>query len=331
MRFDEAADQFLTDWASYGRLNSKHTLAAYRIALTALSEEVGNRDPRTVGRNDIKRTLARWSHPNTQAARRAALNSFFKWAMQEDLRKDNPVDQTTPPKKRDPKVYRLTLDEIQILVDACQTTRESRAIHLGLFAGFRNAEMCGLTGRDFEREGSIRVVGKGDRERWVPVLTDLLPTCQEIRHNVQVDEYVFPGRGRAGQPVTTHGMRKIVERVVKRAGLSERITPHTLRHGFGDHIARYAGMRNAQFLLGHKSVGTTQIYMDKPTLDELRASVAGASFLLPPAESAVQPMGDLERSLIGGIESANSRKAFGRVLTRLRADLSPIVEDMRNV
>jgi site-specific recombinase XerD len=328
MKLDTAVDQFLTDWQSYGRINSPATIAAYRYALKCLSEDVSNRDPRTIGRQDIKRTLARWPHPNTQALRRAALNSFFKWTMQEGIRKDNPVDQTTPPKKRDPQVYRLTLEEVHRLATATITHRERWAIHLGLYAGFRNAEICTLKGRDFQRQGFVRVVGKGNRERWVPVIADLQPVWNEIHLAVDLDDYVFPGKRwrdpgnntiqkNAKRPMSTDGMRKLVHRVVNRAGLNARVTPHTLRHAFGDHIARYAGIRNAQSLLGHKDIGTTQVYMNKPTLDELTAAVAGMSFRLPLENKVPQgPNGSNARE--SALSGSRTVEDFGRMLMALR-------------
>lgn len=339
MKFDAAVDEFIHDWQSYGRINSPNTERAYREDLTVLSTVVNNRDPRTLGRNDIKKALALQPNPNSQARRRAAYNSFCKWLMQEGIRKDNPVDQTVPPKKRQPQVHRLTLAEINELLAACNNQKERWVFHLGLFGGFRNAEMRHLTGSDFRRTGLIRVMGKGQRERFVPVLEDLQPTWQEIAAIVPDDRWVLPGgrwsdpgrnttQKNAEKPISSPALGKLVGRVVDRAGLTGRITPHTLRHGFGDHIARYAGMRNAQFLLGHKDIGTTQIYMDKPTLDELTASVAGMSFRLPPTDNPPHPAPDVERPLIGGIRRSADAKAFAAVLVRLRGDLEPVARQL---
>jgi site-specific recombinase XerD len=99
MKFDAAVDEFLAEYTTAGRINSKNTLAAYRYALECLGKDCGNRDPRTIGRNDVKKTLARWPGANTQRARRAAIVAFFDWAMEEGYRKDNPARQTRRPKK----------------------------------------------------------------------------------------------------------------------------------------------------------------------------------------------------------------------------------------
>jgi site-specific recombinase XerD len=108
MKFDRAVDLFLDDYTTAGRINSRNTVAAYRYALERLGEDCGNRDPRTIGREDVKRTLARWQGANTQRARRAAIVAFFDWAMEEGYRKDNPARQTRRPKKAPTNVYRLT-------------------------------------------------------------------------------------------------------------------------------------------------------------------------------------------------------------------------------
>ncbi len=69
--------------------------------------------------------------------------------------------------------------------------------------------------------------------------------------------------------------------VARAAGIQAHIHPHLLRHAYGDHIARHAGMRHAQFLLGHAGIATTETYVGKPTLEDLASSVAGFSFSLP--------------------------------------------------
>ena len=74
-----------------GRLNSTSSERGYRSTLVAHAEDVGNRDPAYISRDDVKRTLRRWPHPNTQGTNRSKLVSFYDWAMEEGLRKDNPA------------------------------------------------------------------------------------------------------------------------------------------------------------------------------------------------------------------------------------------------
>jgi integrase/recombinase XerC len=293
VKFSEAVDLYVGDMKAQGRIGSPRTERSYRGCLDSHADDVGNRDPRYTNRDDVKRTLRRWANPNTQRVRRAVLVSFYDWTMEEGLRKDNPARQTRSPRRRPTKVYRLTGHETARLLDAAIGTRERRVIFLGICAGLRNAELRGLQGRHFQREGWVWVsedIAKGHRERWVPVLPDLVDVVHDIRTSVHADEYVLPaerwrdpGQNRVRtdlklHPCSSQALRSLVMRVAKRAGIQQHIHPHVMRHAFGDHVARYAGMRNAQFLLGHATVGTTETYVGEPTLDELAASVRGLGF-----------------------------------------------------
>src|SRR4051812_3006738 len=151
MRLTTAIDRFETDMRSQGRLNSDASVRAYRSSLRSHAEDVKNRDPRYTNRHDVKRTLARWSNPNSQRTRRAHLVSFYDWLMEEGYRKDNPARQTRPPKSRRTEVYRMTRDEAAQVLAAARGTRELRAIFLGICAGLRSAELRGLQGRYFQR------------------------------------------------------------------------------------------------------------------------------------------------------------------------------------
>src|SRR5215208_2012941 len=96
---------------SQGRMNSPATERDYRYCLIRHAEDVENRDPTYTNRDDVKRTLRRWAHPNSQSKYRSVLVAFYDWAMEEGLRADNPARQTRRPKRRKPEVNRLTLEE----------------------------------------------------------------------------------------------------------------------------------------------------------------------------------------------------------------------------
>jgi integrase len=300
MKFSTAIDRFERDMRSQGRLNSPSSVRAYRASLLCHAEDVANRDPRYTAREDIKRTLARWPNPNSQRTRRAQLVSFYDWLMEEGYRKDNPARQTRPPRTRRPQVYRMTREEAVRMLGAASGTRERRAISLGICAGLRRAELLGLQGRHFERPGWVWIsadIAKGARERWVPVTPELLPVAEEIRADLERDDYALPAQrfrdpGRNSEkvdyrkrPSSPQALYHLVLRVGERAGISAPIHPHLLRHAFGDHIARHAGTRNAQFLLGHSGIGTTETYLADPTLDDLAASVADFSFDSAPEQT----------------------------------------------
>jgi integrase/recombinase XerD len=294
VRFTRAIDLFVADQRTAGRLNSDRSEVAYRATLTRHAEDVGNRDPATTNREDVKRTLSRWAHPNSQRTCRAHLVSFYRWAMEEGYRKDNPAEQTRRPKRRPPNVYRLTGDEVALMLDACVGRRERRAIYIGIFAGLRNQELRGLQGRHFSRRGFVWVspdIAKGGRERWVPVLPPLEPIIAEIREHLQHDDYVLsaqrwrdPGVNReqvslSKRPSSAQSLYYLVKRVASRAGITGRVHPHTLRHAFADQVARGTGdVRIAQWLLGHATLATTEAYLGQPPLEDLVAAVAGMTF-----------------------------------------------------
>jgi site-specific recombinase XerD len=153
VKFNLAIDLYLADMRSQGRLTSDGSERAYRDTLYLLGDEVSNRDPRTINRDDVKSVLRRWSHPNTQRKNRSVLVSFFDWLMEEGHRKDNPARQTRRPKTRPAEVYRLTLGEVTRMLTSARVTRERRAIFLGICAGLRNSELRGLQGHHFNRPG----------------------------------------------------------------------------------------------------------------------------------------------------------------------------------
>lgn len=289
MKFTDAIEAFIRDKRSEGRINSDRTEAGYRLTLESHAKDVGNRDPRTVGREDVKRTLLRWPHPNTQAYNRAVLVSFYRWTVQEGMRPFNPAEQTRPPRRRKPSVYRLTRAEAIRMMRAAHSARERRVVYLGLLAGARNEELRGMQRCHFERPGMVwfsEDIAKGAKERFVPVLAELRDVVAEILEHTATGEYVVPSRrsagGRApnvyrelpGTACATQSVIDIVVAVGQRAGIAARVKPHTLRHAFGDHVARQAGLRAAQAMLGHADVSTTEAtYTGGVTLDELAAAV----------------------------------------------------------
>jgi integrase/recombinase XerD len=293
MRFDEAIDLYIADMQAQGRLNSPSSVVGYRATLAAHGEDVGNRDPAYVGREDVKRTLRRWKNANTQGTNRSKLVSFYAWTMEEGRRKDNPAQQTRRPRRRPSAKSRLTEAEVCGILEAANGRRERRAIFLGACAGLRNAELRGLQGRHFARDGVVWVssdIAKGGRERTVPVTLDLVDVVEEIRANVAVDEYVLPAQRFRNPPTNTErqelrfqpsspqALIALVTRVAAHAGVATHVTPHDLRHAYAEHVARKADTRVAQHLLGHAHLGTTDAYLGRPRLDDMVAAVKDASY-----------------------------------------------------
>jgi site-specific recombinase XerD len=293
MRFDVAIDEYIADMRLQGRINSDATERNYRGTLYAHCDDVGNRDPGYTGREDVKRTLSRWPHANSRRKNRSILVSFYDWLVEEGMRPGNPARQTRRPKRRPTSVYRLSRQEAVGLLGAVMNARERRAIYLGLCAGLRSRELRGLQGRHFRRPGYVWVsadIAKGGRERWVPVADELVHIVADIRRQLADDDYVLPSQrwrdpginrqkfDKRKHPMSAKALWELVGRVGLRAGIRAHIHPHLLRHAYADHMARHAGVRNAQMLLGHADLATTEGYLGKPTLDELKAAVTGFAF-----------------------------------------------------
>lgn len=295
MRLDQAIDAFIADWRARGRMRSQHTELAYRRVLERHATDVANRDPSKTGRSDVKRTLGHWDPPSSSATRNhahAILRSFYDWAMQEELRRDNPARQILKAKHEEAQAYRMTRAETIALLEASKRDRRDRwTAHLGVLAGLRSQELRGLQGRHLMRDGWVWIsadIGKGAKERWVPVVAELQPIVAEIRTLItSPDHHVLPGRRSARPPgaavmvdaTVAQSASALYNRVVKlgrKAGIPGRVTPHTMRHAFGDLLARDAGPKAAQDAMGHANVQTTfGTYMDHLSLDELALAFSG--------------------------------------------------------
>jgi integrase/recombinase XerD len=292
VRFVRAIDLYIADQRAEGRINSPHTEREYRYVLARHAQDIDNRDPAYTNRDDVKRTLAHWTHPNTRSKHRSILLSFYEWMVEEGFRPTNPARQTKRPRRRQPKRYRLTRSETIAVLEAVRGVRERRATYLAVCAGLRRAELRGMQGRHFRRPGYVWVsadIGKGQQERWIPVIEDLEPIWREISANVADDEYVLPaqrfrdpGRNRerrdyALSPASYQAIWRLVKTVTGRAGIAGNVTPHTLRHAFCDHVARHAGLQVAQQAMGHANLSTTELYLSKPTLDEIAGAMSGVT------------------------------------------------------
>jgi site-specific recombinase XerD len=295
MSFTQVLNEYIADMRSQGRINSVNTERAYRAKLGKHGDDLGNANPRTATRQDVKTTLRRWNG-NTQKHGHAILSSFYKWCMEEGLRPDSPVMQVRSPKARQAQVYKMTQDEVLTLLrEADKEQRDRWMARLGVCAGLRAQELLGVQGRHFARPGWVWVsegIGKGMKERWIPVIQDLDDVAEEIRAVVSTYEFVLAPKKWRGQTngekgfyegfahdrqLTYPALHKITVALGKRAGIAGRVTPHTLRHAFGDYVARTAGIRVAQALMGHARITTTQRYTNDLSLDELAQAVQGLS------------------------------------------------------
>ena len=287
--FGKQVDEFVAEMRSAGRINSSGTERAYRDILGWHAEDCRQGDPRRTTTADVLATLGRWESRNTKRNRLAVLSSFYRWMVRRGRRRDNPCDRIDRPRRTDPDPPRLSRSEALALLDACETARERRVIFLGVLAGIRNQELRRLRGKHFGRQGITRItpdVGKGGHPRQVPWLPELVPVVEEIRANVGRDEYVVPAQRRDPQggvwydlpdtPCSGQAVWRLVKRVGDRAGVEG--NPHALRRAFADLVLAATGdVKLVQELLGHKSLGTTELYLSRKTLDALQSAVIGVT------------------------------------------------------
>ena len=209
----------------------------------------------------------------TQARILSGLKSFFKYLLMEDLLKDNPAELVDGPKigRKLPEV--LSIEEIDQLIAAIDLSKpegeRNRAMLETLYScGLRVSELTSLQlSNILEEEGFLRVLGKGDKERLVPIGSSALKYIsyyKERRRNHQEiaaefsDVLFLNNRGKA---LTRVMVFTIIKRLAQKAGIKKNISPHTFRHSFATHLVDGgADLRAVQEMLGHESITTTEIY-----------------------------------------------------------------------
>ena len=258
---------------------SPHTASAYaddfaRFARFA-ADEFGVTDPARVSRELVLCFQAaeaeRGIGARTQARRLSALRGLFRFAVAEGIVAETPLAELRQP--RQPRRLPSTPTERQVArlleaADATPTPFRDRALLEVLYgAGLRVTEATGLTlDRVFLRDRAVRVVGKGDRERLVPIGR---PAVRALERYIEAERPRLAGAGRRrevflsprGTPLTRQGVFLLVRRLADRAGFEVPLSPHGLRHAFATHLVeRGADLRVVQTLLGHASISTTEVY-----------------------------------------------------------------------
>jgi len=220
----------------------------------------------------LKTLRARDLSSRSQARALSALRSFYRFLQEEGLRADDPLLplQSPKPKRTLPKT--LSGLEVENLLeqprpDSPRGLRDAAMLEVLYAAGLRVSEIISLTLDQLELETQlIRTVGKGSKERLIPISSLALR---------RLEEYLASGRkpllqGRSapyvflnhrGRRLTRQGFWKILKQYGRQAGINRPISPHTLRHSFATHLLEGgADLRSIQTLLGHADISTTQIY-----------------------------------------------------------------------
>ena len=202
-------------------------------------------------------------HPHSVRREVAALRFFYV----KTLRRRYLVDDTPYPKvpRRLPTV--LTPEEVQRLIAAARTLTERAMLMVLYSTGLRNAELRHLQVRDIDSRAMLIHVShaKGGRDRYVPLSATLLATLREHWRWMKPNTWLFPGtlhNWRADRPITPKVVWDACRAAAARAGLTKRVSAHTLRHSFATHLLEAgADIRTIQLLLGHAQVRHTVIYL----------------------------------------------------------------------
>jgi integrase/recombinase XerD len=269
---DPVVDGFL---ALLAARRAERTVDAYRRDLADLATYLG-RSPTTAGSEEIERWLAdlraRGQAPSSIARRAAAARTFYRHLIALGLRDDNPAADVDLPRRRRRLPRSLSLGEVERLIEAANGTtprslRDRALIELLYGGGLRVGEAVALRRGDVDLEARlVRCVGKGDKERVVPLGAQAV---EALRRYLARGRPYLDRRHRAeiflnaqGGALTRAGAFLIVKRLAAKAGLDpERVHPHLLRHSFATHLLEGgADLRSVQEMLGHADLGTTEIY-----------------------------------------------------------------------
>ena len=255
---------------------SDNTLKAYRNDLCAFARWQQGRGAGllTAQTGDVHRYLAAQGDKSarTTARRLSSLRRFFQYQVREGRLPSEPTAGVASPRLGRPLPKSLTEAEVEALLQAPDVSTDvglrDRAMLEVLYAtGLRVSELVGLRLEQINlRQGVLRVTGKGDKERLVPLgeeavdwMVRYLRDARPGFYRGQPDATAFPSR--RGRPQARQTFWYAIKRYAVRAGIAKPLSPHVLRHAFATHLLNHgADLRVVQMLLGHSDISTTQIY-----------------------------------------------------------------------
>ena len=258
---------------------SPNTISAYQRDLTKFSVFAQKRKVtlEAVSRDDVVDFLAglyRQKLESKSVARHlVSLRNFFRFAQVQEMISSDPTQNLESPKVRRSLPGYLRLEEVErLLVQPDAKTpyglRDRAMLEVLYSTGLRVSELVGLKVSDLDSNvGSVRCIGKGDKERIVPVGKKALSMVDKYLRDAR-PQLIGKAAGspmlfvnRRGRALSRVGVWKILSAYGRRAGLRVPLTPHMLRHSFATHLLEGgADLRSVQLMLGHADISTTQIY-----------------------------------------------------------------------
>jgi len=288
---------YIKDYQSYLRIErglSKNTIENYgfdieRLCLFLETNQI-EVSPINITDETVQQfiyAVSKEVNPRSQARIISGLKSFFNYLIFEDYRKDSPLELIESPKTGRKLPDTLSVEEIDALIAAIDLSsnegERNRAMLETLYGcGLRVSELVELKISDlFFEEGFIKVTGKGNKERFVPIGKLTQKYIQIYQNSIRTTLNIKKGHedtlflNRRGNQLTRSMIFAIIKNLAIQINLHKSISPHTLRHSFATHLLENgADLRSIQLMLGHESITTTEIYvhLDRSFLKEVMHS-----------------------------------------------------------
>jgi integrase/recombinase XerD len=274
--------RYIKDFVSYLKIEkglAENSILAYQNDVAKLSDFATylNKDASQLSYDDLKNFIAELFDLGLSARSQARIISgikqFYAFLLIENLIKEDPSELLEQPKigRKLPEI--LTIEEIDALIVAIDLSKNeghrNRAILETLYScGMRVSELINLKFSDlYFEEGFIRVIGKGNKERLVPVSPQVQKEIELYQNHIRRHQEITKGHenfvflNRRGSQLTRVMIFTIIKDLAKAIGLKKTISPHTFRHSFATHLIEGgANLRAIQDMLGHESITTTEIY-----------------------------------------------------------------------
>jgi integrase/recombinase XerD len=286
--------QAITHYQNYLKIErglSKNSISNYTFDINKLVKWMVLNNIKTSPINIEKETLqefiytiAKELNPRSQGRIISGLKGFFNYLVFEEYRATNPLDLIESPKIGRKLPDTLSIEEIDSIISIIDLSKpqgeRNRAIIEVLYGcGLRVSELISLKISDlFFDEGFIKVTGKGNKQRFVPIGSLTIKFIDIYRNEIRVHQVIKPNAqdtlflNRRGNELTRSMIFHIVKELTEKAGIQKNISPHTFRHSFATHLLENgADLRAIQQMLGHESITSTEIYthLDKSHLSQI--------------------------------------------------------------
>jgi len=269
-------DKYIEKFMRYMEIEknySPHTLTNYKVDLRDFSKFCGTIDLGKIDYLLLRKYLAVLKEKNlgnrSVGRHLSALRSFFRFLARESIIKANPILMLSSPKLDKHLPSFMTEEEVNKLIESAFAKddndefglRDRAVLETFYSSGLRISELVGLSIDDVDFiSGVVKAFGKGKKERVVPIGDAALNAIRKyLDKRKKASSALFLNKN--GKRIGTRGVRDIVEKYLKGAGIARGVSPHTFRHSFATHLLnRGADLRTVQELLGHANLSTTQIY-----------------------------------------------------------------------